>query len=77
MPLPVKEHFTVDVTTSSFISDDTLKGEPVPYENFEPRSEGAIWIRTVGYGTGRIYISREERPSSLVHSVVGTSNKRY
>ncbi len=61
----------VDVITSSFISDDGLKGEPVPYENFEPRSEGAISIRTVGYGAGRIYISKEERPSSLVHSVVG------
>ncbi len=60
-----------DVITSSFISDDNLKGEPVPYENFEPRSEGAISIRTVGYGMGRIYISKEERPSSLVHSVVG------
>ena len=67
--------FTVDVITSSFISDDTLKGEPVPYENFEPRSEGAISIRTVGYGTGRTYISREERPSSLVHSVVGKVTK--
>jgi putative methanogenesis marker protein 3 len=60
-----------DVITSSFISDDSLKGEPVPYENFEPRSEGAISIRTVGYGAGRMYISTEERPSSLVHSVVG------
>ena len=61
----------VNVITSSFISDDSLKGEPVPYENFEPRSEGTISIRTVGYGTGRTYISTEERPSSLVHSVVG------
>lgn len=60
-----------DIITSSFISDDTLKGEPVPYENFEPRSEGAISIRTVGYGMGRTYISKDERPSSLVHSVVG------
>jgi putative methanogenesis marker protein 3 len=67
--------FTVDVITSSFISDDSLKEEPVPYENFEPRSEGAIWVRTVGYGTGRTYISREERPSSLVHSVVGHVTK--
>lgn len=62
---------SVAVTTSSFISDDTLREEPVPYENFEPRKEGAISVRTVGYGTGRIYISREERPSSLVHSIVG------
>jgi putative methanogenesis marker protein 3 len=65
----------VDVLTSSFISDDDLRGEPVPYENFEPRSEGAISIRTVGYGLGRTYISKEERPSSLVHSVVGHVTK--
>lgn len=65
----------IDVTTSSFVSDDGLKGEPVPYENFEPRREGAVSVRTVGYGTGRTYISREERPSSLVHSVVGQVTK--
>ena len=66
---------SVDVTTSSFVSDDGLKGEPTPYENFEPRREGAISVRTVGYGLGRTYISREERPSSLVHSVVGQVTK--
>jgi putative methanogenesis marker protein 3 len=65
----------VNVTTSSFISDNSLRGEPVPYENFEPRVEGAISIRTVGYGAGRIYLSKEERPSSLVHSVVGHVTK--
>ncbi|WP_410507880.1 methanogenesis marker 3 protein [Methanosarcina hadiensis] len=65
----------VDVVTSSFISDDSLREVPAPYENFEPRKEGAISVRTVGYGTGRIYISREDRPSSLVHSVVGQVTK--
>jgi putative methanogenesis marker protein 3 len=65
----------VDAVTSSFISDDNLREVPAPYENFEPRREGAIWVRTVGYGTGRIYISKEERPSSLVHSVVGQVTK--
>lgn len=65
----------VDAVTSSFISDDSLREVSAPYENFEPRREGAIWVRTVGYGTGRIYISREERPSSLVHSVVGQVTK--
>ena len=65
----------VDVVTSSFISDNSLREVPVPYENFEQRKEGAISVRTVGYGTGRTYISREERPSSLVHSVVGQVTK--
>ncbi len=67
--------FCVDVITSAFVSDDSLKEEPVPYENFEPRREGAISVRTVGYGTGRAYISRDDRPSSLVHSVVGQVTK--
>jgi putative methanogenesis marker protein 3 len=65
----------VDVVTSSFISDDSLREVPVPFENFEARREGIISMRTVGYGTGRTYISREERPSSLVHSVVGQVTK--
>jgi putative methanogenesis marker protein 3 len=67
--------FSVDVITSSFVSDNNLREVAVPYENFEPRREGAISVRTVGYGTGRTYISREERPSSLVHSVVGQVTK--
>jgi len=54
---------------------DNLREVPAPYENFEPRKEGAISVRTVGYGTGRIYISKEDRPSSLVHSVVGLVTK--
>ena len=65
----------VDYVASSFISDDTLREEAAPYENFEPRSEGAVSVRTAGYGTGRVYISREDRPSSLVHSVVGHVTK--
>lgn len=67
--------FNVGVVTSSFVSDDSLREVSVPYENFDPRKEGAISVRTVGYGTGRTYISREERPSSLVHSVVGQVTK--
>ncbi|AKB17266.1 putative methanogenesis marker protein 3 [Methanosarcina sp. WWM596] len=66
---------SIDAVTSAFISDDSLKEEPVPYENFEPRREGAISVRTAGYGTGRVYISRDDRPSSLVHSVVGQVTK--
>lgn len=67
--------FNVNSIASSFIADNTLKGEITPYENFEPRTSGAISFRTAGYGTGRVYISREDRPSSLVHSVVGRVTK--
>ncbi len=65
----------VDYVASSFISDNSLREEVAPYENFEPRTEGAVSVRTAGYGTGKVYISREDRPSSLVHSVVGHVTK--
>lgn len=63
--------FKIDLAASSFLADDRLKGEMSKYENFEPRHTGAVSIRTAGYGTGRTYISRKDRPSSIAHSVVG------
>ena len=67
--------FHVDVVSSSFISDDNLQGEMCEYENFEPKVVGSVAIRTVGFGSGRAYISRDDRTSSLVHSVVGHVTK--
>ena len=63
--------FTINSTASAFRSDDTLKGEPCEYENFEPRKIGAVSLRTAGTGRGRAYISTADRASSLLHSVVG------
>ncbi|WNY24204.1 hypothetical protein MmiHf6_15340 [Methanimicrococcus hongohii] len=63
--------FTIDATANAFRSDDTLKGEPCEYENFEPRKIGAVCLRTAGTGRGRAYISTADRASSLLHSVVG------
>lgn len=63
--------YTVDMTAAAFRSDDTLKGEPCEYENFEPRKIGAVCLRTAGTGRGRAYISTADRASSLLHSVVG------
>ena len=63
--------FTVNSTAAAFRSDDTLKGEPCDYENFEPRKIGAVSLRTAGTGRGRAYISTADRASSLLHSVVG------
>ena len=63
--------FTAHSSAFSFRSDDTLKGEPCEYENFEPRKIGAISLRTAGTGRGRVYISTANRASSLLHSVIG------
>ncbi len=63
--------FNVDTFSNSFVSDDALKGEGCPYEHWDARSEGAVAVRTDGLGNGRVYIYKEDRTSSAVHSVVG------
>ncbi len=63
--------FTVDTFSNSFISDDVLKGEGCPYEHWDARSEGAVAVRTDGIGNGRVYIYKDDRTSSAVHTVVG------
>lgn len=64
-------NFKVDMVSSSFISDHTLLGELSAYENYEPRSRGTIFLRTVGYGAGKAFISTDDRTASILHSVVG------
>ncbi len=66
-----KKLFHVHTFSNSFISDDSLKGEGCPYEHWDARSEGAVAARTDGLGNGRVYIYKEDRTSSPVHSVVG------
>lgn len=63
--------FRIDTAANAFRADDTLKGEPCEYENFEPRRIGAVCLRTAGTGRGRAFISTADRASSLLHSVVG------
>jgi len=78
-PLGAKHFYTlikggdlkVDLTAGAYICDTTLHGEECTYENFEPRTEGAVFVRTVGYGTGKVFISKVNMPATLMHSVVG------
>ncbi len=63
--------FDIDLVSSSFIVDGSLHGEMCTYENFEPRDAGTVWVRTVGYGTGKAFIARDDRTASIMHSVVG------
>lgn len=66
-----KNIFNVDTFSNSFVSDDTLQGEGCPYEHWDARSEGAVAVRTDGLGNGRVYIYKEDRTSSAVHTVAG------
>jgi len=66
-----RKTFDVDTFSNSFISDNVLQGEGCPYEHWDARSEGSVVVRTDGQGNGRIYIYKEDRTSSPVHSVVG------
>ncbi|HEY9246732.1 MAG TPA: methanogenesis marker 3 protein, partial [Candidatus Methanoperedens sp.] len=66
-----KKTFSIDTYSNSFISDDELKGEGCDYEHWDARTEGSVAVRTDGLGNGRVYIYKEDRTSSAVHSVVG------
>lgn len=63
--------FAVDGLSSSYASSDVLRGERIEFENREPRSEGAVTIRTNGRGLGRIFIYKADRTSTPGHSMVG------
>ncbi len=67
--------FHIDMFSNSFVSDDKLKGEGCPYEHWDARSEGSVVVRTDGIGNGRVFIYKEDRTSSAVHSVVGHVTK--
>ena len=66
-----RKTFNVDTFSNSFISDNILIGEGCPYEHWDARSEGSVAVRTDGQGNGRVYIYKEDRTSSPVHSIAG------
>ena len=70
-----KGSFKADMVSSSFISDHTLLGELPAYENYEPRTRGTVFLRTVGYGAGKAFISTDDRTASILHSVIGHVDK--
>ena len=67
--------FRVDDISSSYVVDDVLKGEICPFESLDSRSEGSVAVRTHGDGMGRVFISKEDRTSSVAHSIVGSITK--
>jgi putative methanogenesis marker protein 3 len=66
-----RKTFDVDTFSNSFVSDNALQGEGCSYEHWDARSEGSVVVRTDGQGNGRVYIYKEDRTSSPVHSIVG------
>lgn len=67
--------FQVDDLSSSYLASNRLQGESVVFEHLDSRSEGSIAIRTEGDGLGRVFILKEDRTSSAVHSIVGNIGK--
>lgn len=67
--------YRVDDISSSYVADNALQGEDCPFEHLDSRSEGTIAVRTKGSGLGRVFIAKEDRPSSMAHSVVGNVTK--
>ena len=67
--------FKIDFAPNSFISDYSMQGEICEFENFEPREVGSVYVRTVGAGTGKIYISKKGSASSIMHSIIGKVSK--
>ena len=68
-------YFRVDDISSSYVVDDVLKGEICTFESLDSRSEGSVAVRTQGDGMGRVFISKEDRTSSVAHSIVGSITK--
>ncbi|MDF1557000.1 MAG: methanogenesis marker 3 protein [ANME-2 cluster archaeon] len=64
--------FRVNDISSSYVVDDVLIGEDCPFELLDSRSEGSVAVRTQGDGLGRVFISKEDRTSSVAHSIVGS-----
>lgn len=63
--------FTVDLKSSTFISDQKLRDSIVPYEIKSPRLEGNVTVRTSGRQSGSIYIYLTDIPSSPSHTITG------
>jgi len=67
--------FSVDDISSAYLASKALIGEDCPYEQLGARNEGVITVRTEGSETGKVFISRTDRTSSPMHSVVGYVTK--
>jgi putative methanogenesis marker protein 3 len=63
--------FRIDEISSSYVANTALQSEECPFELLDSRSEGSVAVRTKGDGMGKVFISKEDRTSSPVHSIVG------
>ncbi|EHP84691.1 methyl-coenzyme M reductase-associated protein Mmp3 [Methanotorris formicicus] len=67
--------FEISENTNTYVADCRLQTLIIDEENFKDRDRGVITVRNIGSGTGKVYIYREGRVSSLSHTVVGRITK--
>ncbi|WP_421078307.1 methanogenesis marker 3 protein [Methanothermococcus sp. Ax23] len=68
-------YFEATEGTNTFIADCRLQTLSIDEENLEDRKRGSITVRNTGDGVGKVYIYKENRASSLSHTVVGRITK--
>ncbi|AEH06620.1 methyl-coenzyme M reductase-associated protein Mmp3 [Methanothermococcus okinawensis] len=68
-------YFEITEFTNTFIADCRLQTLSIDEDNLEDRKRGAITVRNIGAGVGKVYIYKENRASSLSHTVVGKITK--
>ncbi len=68
-------YFEATESANTFIADCRLQTLSIDEENLEDRKRGSITVRNIGDGVGKVYIYKENRASSLSHTLVGNITK--
>lgn len=68
-------YFEVTEHTNTYVTDCRLQTLLIDEENFEDRDRGVISVRNTGTGVGKVYIYKENRVSTLSHTIVGKITK--
>ncbi|MBQ3719198.1 MAG: methanogenesis marker 3 protein [Methanomicrobium sp.] len=66
-----KNEFSVSLSASGFITDQSMKGGIVPQEVRDTRLSGTVTVRTKGKQSGSVYIYTKDIPGSSNHTVTG------
>jgi putative methanogenesis marker protein 3 len=66
-----KNEFSVNLSASGFITDQSMKGGIVPQEVRDTRLAGTVTVRTKGKQSGSVYIYTKDIPGSSNHTVTG------
>jgi putative methanogenesis marker protein 3 len=68
---------TIEVSyeSNSLLGFYQLQGIGRPLEDYGPRRRGTVTMRNDGVGEGKVFIYREDRVTSVVHTIIGKVSK--